>query len=104
MFVSFANFHWRFIRDFNRIAISLTSILKKTRLFTNKVIKNSSNADKTVVELFISKKENRVPNIRAIKKPNFLISDAKRIFNYLRQTFIKSFDTSSFWSRILYPD
>ena len=31
-----------------------------------------------------------VPNIKAMRKPNFLISDAKKAFNHLRLAFIKA--------------
>ena len=33
---------------------------------------------------------NRVPNIRAMKKPTFLTFNAKKIFYYLKQAFIKA--------------
>ena len=52
-----------------------------------------SRADETVVNLSKnekSKKLTRVPNIRAMGEPNFLIPDAKNAFNYLRLAFIKA--------------
>ena len=47
-----------------------------------------------------------MPSIRAIRKPIFLISNAKKAFNYLKQAFIKAsilehFDLKSYiWIKI----
>ena len=82
----------------SKIAILFAIIFKTIRFFkesafkgsNNKDIENSSGIDKTVRELFKCKKVTYILNIRSIRKPNFLNPNAKKIFNYLRQTFIKA--------------
>ena len=64
--------------------------LKTFRANNNEVV-NSGGGDKaneTVKNS--SKKSTCMPNIRAIGDPNFLTSDAKKNFNYLRLLFIKA--------------
>ena len=60
----------------------------------NKIIGgNSSRANETVVNLSKNKKSRKstcVPNIGATGKLNFLISNAKKAFNYLWLAFIKA--------------
>lgn len=63
----------------------------------NKVVRNVVGADKTVVDLFKSKKlkNNKSKiliyiNIRATKKPTFLIPNTKKAFTQLGQAFIKA--------------
>ena len=59
----------------------------------NEIVKDSgSETNKTVVNLFKNNKFRNlmyISNIRAIKKPHFLIFNAKKTFNYLKQAFIK---------------
>ena len=100
VFIGFANFYWRFIQGFNRIATPLISILKiiesskESALKTfkaddNKIVGGgSSRANKTVRNSF--KKLMCVPNIRATREPNFLIPNTRKAFNHLRLAFIKA--------------
>ena len=66
------------------------------RTSNNEVVKDSSNrADETVVDSSKfknekSKKLTCIPNIKAIKEPNFLTPNAKKAFNHLRLAFIKA--------------
>ena len=105
VFIGFANFYWRFIQGFSRIAAPLTSILKTIgwseelapRAFRtgNKEIigGGEGRANETVVDLSKNKKSRKlthVPNIGAIREPNFLTPNAKKAFNHLRLAFIKA--------------
>ena len=59
----------------------------------NKVVGVGGKANRTVVNSSKNEKSRnltRVLNIGATKKPNFLIPDAKKAFNYLRLAFIKA--------------
>ena len=60
----------------------------------NKVVGGGAGkANGTVVNLSKnkkSKKSTHMPNIGVTKKPNFLISDTKKVFNYLLLAFIKA--------------
>ena len=59
----------------------------------NEVVEVGSRANGTVVNLSKNKKSRnltRVSNIRAIGKLNFLTSNTKKAFNYLRLGFIKA--------------
>ena len=97
MFISFANFYWRFIRDFSKIAALLTSMfkiiglseklaLKVFRAGNNKIVRSDgSRVDKTVVDSSKSKNKKSwkliyMPNIGAIEEPIFLISNAIKVF------------------------
>ena len=70
--------------------------LKAFRANNNKVVKGSSGrVDETVIDSSKSKNKKSkklmcIPNIRAIKKPNFLTLDAKKAFNHLKLAFIKA--------------
>ena len=88
MFISFANFYWRFIQGFSRIAALLTLLLKATgssdlapkvfRADDNEVVGVDGRANRTVVNLSKNKKSRnltRMPNIEAMEKPNFLTSN-----------------------------
>ena len=98
MFISFANFYQYFIQYFSKIAILLIFLLKRTGLFyklnlkilradDNEIIgDNNSRINKTVVNLYKNNKFKKlmyIPNIRAMKKFNFLIPKTKKISNYL---------------------
>ena len=104
VFIGFANFYWRFIRGFSRIAAPLTSLLKTTRL-SDLALKafradddefvgsGGGKANETIMNLFKNNKSRNsmhVPNIGATGEPNFLTSDAKKAFNHLRLAFIKA--------------
>ena len=60
----------------------------------NKIVSgDDGRANRTVVNLSKnekSRKLTRVPNIGAMKEPNFLTLNAKKAFNYLRLAFIKA--------------
>ena len=64
------------------------------KIDNNKVVSNnSSRTNKIIVNLSKNNKFERLmymPNIKAIEKSIFLISNTKKAFNYLRQTFIKA--------------
>ena len=104
VFIGFANFYWRFIRGFSRIAAPLTSLLKITGLSdlaskafkvdNNEVVgSNSGRANETVLNLSKNNKSRNstcVPNIGATGEPNFLTPDAKKAFNHLRLAFIEA--------------
>ena len=99
IFIGFANLYQCFIQDFNRIAILFISLLETTKSFeelTPKVFRandsevvadGSSRANEMVKNS--AKNLTRISNIKAIRESNFLTSDAKKIFNYLRLAFIK---------------
>ena len=83
-------------------------MFKKTRLLknlalkifkanNNKVIRGNSNkANKIITNLSNKSKNDKfrnliyMPNIRAIKKLTFLTFNVKKVFNYLKQVFIKT--------------
>ena len=57
------------------------------------VVRIGSKANKMVINLSKNNKSKNLTymlNIEVTRKPNFLISNAKKTFNYLRQTFIKA--------------
>ena len=59
----------------------------------NKIVRVGNRANKMVVNSFKNNKSRKLTcmlNIRAIRKSIFLISNAKKVFNYLRQIFIKA--------------
>ena len=63
--------------------------LKAFRADDNEIVGDGgSRANETVKNL--SKNLTCVPNIRAIRELNFLTSNAKKAFNYLRLTFIEA--------------
>ena len=105
VFIGFANFYRCFIRDFSRIAVSLTSMLKTTKSFDdlapkafkangNKVVGSGGRVDETIVNSSKSKKSKNKKSgnltyIGATGEPNFLTPGTKEAFNRLRQVFIK---------------
>ena len=82
-------------------------MLKTTRLFNKLALRafradnneivggGNSSADETVIDLSKSKNKKSkkltdMPNIRGMGKLNFLIPNAKKVFNYLWEAFIKA--------------
>ena len=67
---------------------------KKFRADDNKVVSDSrSRANKMVVNLSKNNKSRNltyIPNIGAMREPNFLNPNAKKAFNYLRLAFIEA--------------
>ena len=67
---------------------------KTFRIGNNEVVGDGNGrADKTVVNLSKnknSKKSTHMPNVVAMREPNFLTSNAKKAFNHLRLAFIKT--------------
>ena len=70
--------------------------LRAFRASNNEVVGKSGNrVDEKIVDLSTykiekSRKLMRIPNIGAIRKPNFLNPNAKKAFNHLWLTFIKA--------------
>ena len=63
------------------------------KAFDNKVIRIDERAKKTMINLFKNKKSRNltfVPNIRATGEPNFLILNAKKVFNHLQLMLIRT--------------
>ena len=104
VFISFANFYWRFIQGFSRVVALLTFLLKIIRSSKSapKAFKADDNeivgggggkTNRTVVNLSKNEKSRKltcVPNIGATEKPNFLTFNTKKTFNHLRLAFIKA--------------
>ena len=103
MFIGFANFYLRFIQDFNKIAVLLTSLLKIiwSLKLTSKGFKTNNNevvdddgswANRMVVNLSKNKKSRKsmyIVKFGAMEEPNFLISNSKKNFNDLGLAFIE---------------
>ena len=100
IFIGFANFYWRFIRGFSRIAAPLTSILKTTRP-SNLAPRQRANDDDVVGgggkadDRNLSKKPKNAKSriqthIEAMEELTFLTSCAKDAFNQLRQAFTEA--------------
>ena len=102
VFIGFANFYQYFIQDFSKIAALFTLLLKAIessnlalkilKVNNNKIVGVSDRTNGMVINLFKNKKSRNlmyILNIGAIKKPNFLIFDAKKVFNYLQLAFVK---------------
>ena len=92
VFIGFINFYQYFIRDFSRLATSLTLILKTTqssdlaprKLRTNEVIRGGGKANnRNLSKESKNAKFSIQIYIRAMEEPIFLILDAKEIFNQL---------------------
>ena len=104
VFIGFANFYWRFIRYFSRIAAPLTSLLKTTesseestpkafRADDDEIVGGGNKTNETVVNLSKnekSRKSTHVPNIGATREPTFLTPNAKKTFNHLWLAFIEA--------------
>ena len=67
--------------------------LKTLKIDDSKVVEIGDRANKKAVNLLKknkSKNLTHIPNIGVIGEPNLLIPKAKKIFNYLKQAFIKA--------------
>ena len=94
VFIRFANFYWRFIQGFSKIAALLISILKKSSqpagaLQTtddddNEVIGSSGEKDGKLAKSYFSKP------VCKVEKPSFLTLDARQAFTQLTQAFTKA--------------
>ena len=101
-------FYLEFQQSFSRIAALLIFILKTIKLLDlalkvfeindNKTVGVGSRAHEIFKNLSKSKKLKNeksknlmyIPNIETIRKPIFLISNTQKIFNSLKQAFIKA--------------
>ena len=105
IFIRLANFYWRFIQDFSKIAPPPTSMLKNSRSTITKLgvtcdevsgeLGDEARVAKKPAE---SKKRKRAKSkfdyFSKKPEPSFLTPDAKKAFNYLRQAFTEA---SIFW-------
>ena len=80
-----------------KITRSLDLALKAFKADYNKVVKDDDNRANEIVMNLSNKLNNNksknlmhISNIRAIKKSIFLNPNAKKVFNYLKQAFIKA--------------
>ena len=128
MFLCFANFYKRFIKNFSRIAVLLTSILWTINKLTKNEVQSieagnqisSSTASgvnkdrvgesienlSTIVNLakfkkstLLEPKKSNLSNIKANFGTNFLISKTNKTFIYLQKTYIKSLILSHFYTK-----
>ena len=94
VFIGFANFYWRFIQGFSKIAAPLTSMLKTspqpagalsaTTVDDNEVVgSNGRNEGK-------SAKSDFTKPVRRVEEPSFLTPDARQAFTQLRQAFTEA--------------
>ena len=97
VFIGFANFYQRFIQGFNRIAASLTSVLKTTgssdsplRDNGDKVVGGGRDRNRSKSKKLKNAKSGIQTRIRAMGEPTFLTSSAREGFNQLRQAFTKA--------------
>ena len=84
MFIKFANFYWRFILDFSKIATLFISILKTssqpcdtlpvTGIDNSKVVGNSGGNDKKSAKFDFTKPVHRA------EEPSFLTPNTKQAF------------------------
>ena len=94
VFIEFANFYWRFIQGFSKIAAPLTSMLKTspqpadtlpaTGVDDSKVIRSSGGNDRKWA------KSDFIKPVRRPGEPSFLTPDARRPFTQLRQAFTEA--------------
>ena len=71
----------------------LNLALKAFKIDNDEIVEIDNKANKIVVNLFKNNKLRNLmhmPNIKAIKKPIFLIPNAKKVFNNLQLIFIKA--------------
>ena len=102
VFIGFANFYWRFIRGFIRIAAPLISMLKTTRSLDlapklgagdDEVVGSGGKADDRNLSKSKKSKNSKFGkqmHIRATGEPIFLTPSTRKTFNQLRQAFTKA--------------
>ena len=96
MFLRFVNFNQYIIKDFSKIIVLLTLLLKEIgslnstpkafKFDDNKAVSVSSRANQTIVNSSKNNKSKnlmRLPNIGALKKSIFLTLNIKKDFNNL---------------------
>ena len=96
IFIGFANFYWRFIKSFSRIAALLTAMLKTTgssvtstsRIDDGEVVSSGGTSQTDASKK--SAKSKRMKSVYNLEEPKFLTSKAKEAFNRLRQAFTKA--------------
>ena len=103
VFISFANFYRRFIKGFSRIAAPLTAMLKTTgssitsasRVDDDEIVgdRGAVSWSDTLRKSAMSKsrtKSGHLGNSNNLKEHKFLTSNAREVFNRLRQAFTKA--------------
>ena len=98
MFINFTNFYQRFVKDFSKITTLITLLLNiiglsdlARKAFTvdnKKVFEVDSRINEIMINL--SKNLTYISNIGAIREATFLIFNTKKVFNHLKQAFIKA--------------
>ena len=105
VFIGFANFYWRFIKGFNRIAAPLTAMLKTTRSSVASASRvdddevvggggggtgaDSGNVGESDMSRKTTKSKSQMKSGH-LGEPKFLTSKAREAFNRLRQVFTKA--------------
>ena len=97
VFIGFANFYWRFIRDLSRITVPLTLMLKTTgssdsthRDNDNEVVGGGDDKNLSKSKKSKNAKSGIQTHIGATGEPTFLTSDTREAFNQLKQAFTKA--------------
>ena len=101
VFIGFANFYWHFIKGFSKIAAPLTTMLKTTgssvasasRVDDGEVVGGGgpgrSDASRKSAKSKSRSKSGHLGNNNNSEERKFLTSDAREVFNRLRQAFTK---------------
>ena len=94
MFIRFANFYWRFIQGFRKIAAPLSSMLKTSFQPASALLATSVDDSKVVGSSSKNKgkldKSDFTKPVRGAEEPSFLTPDARQAFTQLRQAFTKA--------------
>ena len=97
VFIDFANFYRRFLKGFNRIAVSLTAMLKTTglsialtsRVDDDEVVGGGAAVGHLDASRKSAKSKSQMKSGNNSEASKFLTSEAKEAFNCLRQAFTK---------------
>ena len=94
VFIGFANFYWRFIQDFSKIAALLNSMLKTspqtagallaTNIDDSEVVRSSGGNEEKLAKSDFTKP------VHGVKEPSFLSPNVRQAFTQLRQAFTKA--------------